>query len=154
MHEEVDVEELAGAVMALVNLIRRGQARAFDTELVAVMQLLGDGRALPPSEIADALGSPRSSVTRRIQALEVTGKIEIRPDPGDGRSYRVALSAAGQAELDSLASKGLKLFAAWVTDWTPSEVRTFSALARRLTDGAVMPSAPTRGNAWWREQQP
>lgn len=92
MHERVDVEEFAGAVMALVNLIRRGQAKAFDTELVAVMQLLGDGRALLPSEIADVLGSPRSSVTRRIQALEGTGKIEIRPDPDDGRSYRVAVS--------------------------------------------------------------
>ncbi|WP_232794160.1 MULTISPECIES: MarR family winged helix-turn-helix transcriptional regulator [Pseudofrankia] len=153
MHERTDIEEFSGAVMALVNLIRRGQARAFDTELVAVMQLLADGRALPPSEIAEALSSPRPSVTRRIQALEAAGKIEIHPDPDDRRSYRVALSAAGQAELDDLAAKGMKLFATWVSAWTPAEVRTFSALARRLTDGAVTPPAPARGNAWWREQQ-
>ncbi len=139
--------------MALVNLIRRGQARAFGTELVAVMELLGDGRVLAPSEIADALSSPRSSVTRRLQTLEAAEKIEIRPNPGDARSYRVALSPTGQAELDDLVAKGLELFAAWVTDWTPAEVRTFSALARRLTDGVVVPPAPARGNAWWREQQ-
>lgn len=58
MHERTDIEEFSGAVMALVNLIRRGQARAFDTELVAVMQLLADGRASPRAR------SPRLSAPR------------------------------------------------------------------------------------------
>ena len=33
-----NVQELAGSVMSLVQLINRGQARAFDVELAAVMQ--------------------------------------------------------------------------------------------------------------------
>ena len=40
MPSDRDVEEFTGAVMALVEVIRRGQSRAFNTEHVAVMQLL------------------------------------------------------------------------------------------------------------------
>jgi hypothetical protein len=53
--------------MALAEVTRRGQSRAFSAELVAVMQLLAGSDALLPSEIAAALDVPRSSITRRIQ---------------------------------------------------------------------------------------
>jgi DNA-binding MarR family transcriptional regulator len=145
-----DVEEFTGAVMALVEVIRRGQSRAFNTEQVAVMQLLAAGDPLPPSEIAAALGVPRSSITRRIQELQRTGKVEIRPSASDGRSYRVRLTPAGRAELDALAAKGRDLFAAWISGWTSEEISTFTALARRLT-GLPHP-APNRDRhgAWWK----
>jgi hypothetical protein len=43
-----EVEEFTGAVMALVEVIRRGQSRAFNTEQVAMMQLLAASDALLP----------------------------------------------------------------------------------------------------------
>ena len=136
--------------MALVEVIRRGQSRAFNTEQVAVMQLLAAGDPLPPSEIAAALGVPRSSITRRIQELQRTGKAEIEPSVSDGRSYRVWLTPAGRAELDALGAKGRELFATWIRDWTSEDIRTFAALARRLT-GLPHP-APNRDrhSAWWK----
>ena len=145
-----DIEEFTGAVMALVEVIRRGQSRAFNTEQVAVMQLLTASDALLPSEIAATLGVPRSSITRRIQELQRTGKVEIEPSVSDGRSYRVRLTRAGRAELDALEAKGRDLFAAWISDWTSEEVRTFTALARRLT--CLPRPAPTRERpgAWWK----
>jgi len=145
-----DIEEFTGAVMALVEVIRRGQSRAFNTEQVAVMQLLTASDALLPSEIAATLGVPRSSITRRIQELQRTGKVDIEPSVSDGRSYRVRLTRTGRAELDALEAKGRDLFAAWISDWTSEEVRTFTALARRLT-GLPRP-APTheRHGAWWK----
>ena len=152
MADHADIEEFAGAVMALVHLINRGQARAFDPALVAVTQLLSDGRPRPPSEIADALGSPRYAVSRRIQELRGAGKVEIEPDPRDGRSYQVSLTPAGRHELDELTAKGLALFASWVSHWTTEEIRTFSALARRLTDGAEKVRGERRRPPWWRER--
>jgi DNA-binding MarR family transcriptional regulator len=150
MSTQHDVEELTGAVMALVEVIRRGQSRAFNTEQVAVMQLLAGGDALLPSEIAAALDVPRSSVTRRVQELQRAGKVEIEPSASDGRSYRVRLAEAGRAELEQLAAKGRELFATWVSDWTPEEIRTFTALARRLTDVPRPPRARDRHGAWWK----
>jgi DNA-binding MarR family transcriptional regulator len=153
MPKDADIEEFAGAVIALVNLIKRGQAKAFDTDLVAVTQLLAEGQALLPSEIAEALGSPRSSVSRHIQALQSKGKVKIQPEPGDKRSYRVSLSPSGKQELDELSAKGLRLFAAWVSGWTTEEIQTFSMLARRLTAGVTPPKGERRRTAWWREQE-
>jgi DNA-binding MarR family transcriptional regulator len=146
-----DVGEFTGAVMALVEVIRRGQSRAFNTELVAVMQLLAGSDALLPSEIAAALGAPRSSITRRIQELQRTGKVGIEPSASDGRSYRVRLTQTGRAELDALETKGYELFAAWISDWSTEEIRTFTALARRLT--GLPRTAPTqeRHGAWWKD---
>ena len=136
--------------MALVEVIRRGQSRAFNTEQVAVMQLLAAGDPLPPSEIAAALSVPRSSITRRIQELQRTGKVEIRPSASDGRSYRVRLTPAGRAELDALEAKGRELFATWIGDWNSEEIRTFAALARRLTGLPHPAPARERQGAWWK----
>jgi DNA-binding MarR family transcriptional regulator len=152
-HDPADIEAFVGAVTALVTVIRRGQARAFDTELIAVTQLLADGRSRPPSEIADALGAPRSSITRRIQALQRTGRVEIHRDPEDGRSYRVAITPAGRRELRELVARGLDLFARWVSDWTTEEVRAYTALTRRLVPDPE-PLAGPRPTAWWRESAP
>jgi DNA-binding MarR family transcriptional regulator len=154
MARDRDVEEFTAAVMGLVDVIVRGQAKAFNTDLVAVMRLLVGGNRCSPSEIATALGVPRSSITDRIKQLEGDGKIHIDPDPSDRRSYRVGLTAAGTAEMDALNEKGRSLFAAWVSSWTNDEIRTFSALARRLT-GAPQPSPePQRREAWWKTSTP
>lgn len=145
-----DIDEFTGAVMALVEVIRRGQSRAFNTEQVAVMQLLAGSDALPPSEIAAALGVPRSSITRRIQELQRTAKAEIEPSVSDGRSYRVRLTRAGRAELDALEAKGRDLFATWISGWTSEEIHTFTALTRRLTGLPSPAPEPGRRGAWWK----
>lgn len=139
--------------MALVGVIRRGQSRAFNTEQVAVMQLLADGDALLPSEIAARLSTPRSSVSRRIQELQRADKVEIEPSASDGRSYRVRLAQAGHAELEQLAAKGRKLFAAWISDWSDEEIRTFTALALRLTGPPLAAHAQRRQGAWWKTSE-
>ena len=137
--------------MVLVDVIQKGLSRAFNTELVAVMRLLANGESRSPSQIAAALAVPRSSVTGRIQELQHAGQIEIEPDPADGRSYRVRLTLAGQTEIDALILQGRQVFAGWVSDWTSEEIRTFSALARRLTIASPQPSRePAQRTAWWK----
>jgi DNA-binding MarR family transcriptional regulator len=151
--EREEVAEFAGALMALVDIVKRGQAKAFDAELAAVTEVVYRHGSLTPNQIAAELGVPRSSVTRRVKALRKNGTVFIRPDPGDARSYHVQLSASGQDEMDRLVEEGLDRFAAWLTGWTPEEVRTFTALARRLAGEPSSQQAPPRKGAWWRHQQ-
>lgn len=147
-----NVQELAGAVMALVQLINRGQARAFDVELAAVMQLLLREGLLSPSEIARHLGVPRSSVTGRVKLLRESGWVEIHPDPDDGRSYLAGLTGAGEQEMSRLIGEGLEVFAAWTSDWSDEEIEAFTRLARRLTGQAPPPpAAQSRRDPWWRQ---
>ncbi|MGH3169522.1 MAG: MarR family winged helix-turn-helix transcriptional regulator [Trebonia sp.] len=150
---ERNVQELAGAVMALVQLVNLGQARAFDVELAAVMQLLLRDGLASPSEIARQLEVPRSSVTGRVRLLRESGWVEIRPDPDDGRSYLAGLTDAGEEEMSRLIDAGLEVFRAWTWDWSDEEMETFTRLARRLTGQAVPPPVGThsRRDPWWRQ---
>jgi DNA-binding MarR family transcriptional regulator len=152
-HRRRNVQELAGAVMALVQLINRGQARAFDVELAAVMQLLLREGLLTPSEIARELEVPRSSVTGRVKLLRESGKVEIRPDPDDGRSYLAGLTGAGEQEMNRLIDEGLEIFTTWTSDWSDEEIETFTRLTRRLLGQAPPPpaAAHSRRDPWWKQ---
>ncbi|WP_203917136.1 MarR family winged helix-turn-helix transcriptional regulator [Rugosimonospora africana] len=147
-----DVRALAGAVMTLVNQIRRGQAKAFNPELVAVLEVLARRGDLTPSELADALPAPASSVSRRVKALSEGGWVTVTPDARDRRSYRVVLSPAGRAELDRLIRQGLDVFAELIKDWNERDVREYTALTRRLTSAEPPPDPPAaRTHPWWKE---
>ncbi len=56
---------------------------------------LGDGRT--PIEIARAFQVPKTSMTHTIKVLEAKGYVEVRPNPGDGRSKCVFLTDKGRA---------------------------------------------------------
>jgi DNA-binding MarR family transcriptional regulator len=55
---------------------------------------LGDGRA--PMDMARAFQVPKTTLTHTLKGLEAEGLIEMRPNPGDGRSKLVYLTDAGR----------------------------------------------------------
>lgn len=59
---------------------------------------LGDGRA--PIDMARAFQVPKTSMTHTIKGLEAHGLVEVRPNPEDGRSKLVWLTAKGRAVRD------------------------------------------------------
>ncbi|GAB3404226.1 MarR family winged helix-turn-helix transcriptional regulator [Flindersiella endophytica] len=151
---DAEVAALAGAVMTLVNQVRRGQAKAFNPELVAVLEVLDARGELSPGELAEALPAPASSVSRRVRALGEQGWVEVTPSTADRRSYVVALSPAGRAELHRLRSDGLAVFAELVEDWSAEDVRTYVELTRRLASAKPPPDTPsTRAHPWWKEDR-
>lgn len=66
---------------------------------------VGDGRT--PLAIAGAFQVPKTSMTHSLAVLEQAGLIEIRKNPGDGRSKLVHITDAGrkfrQDAIDALA---------------------------------------------------
>ena len=140
--------------MTLVNQIRRGQAKAFNPELVAVLEVLAANGEMTPTELSEALPAPASSVSRRIRALSEAGSVAVTAGTRDRRSYRVDLTAAGRAELERLRRQGLAVFAALIEDWSSQDVRTYVALTRRLAGARPASDAPQpRTRAWWRESR-
>lgn len=83
--------------------------RALDAELgshhgvgLAELRLLGVLAARPlarlrPTDLASELGITASGVTRAVLPLVKRGILKREPVPGDARSSRVALTAAGRA---------------------------------------------------------
>lgn len=60
---------------------------------------------LSPSELADREGIRRPSATRLVAKLEEEGFVAREPDPEDGRSFRVSLTAAGVAHIHDVRSR-------------------------------------------------
>ncbi|WP_296665845.1 MarR family winged helix-turn-helix transcriptional regulator [Demequina sp.] len=84
------------AFLALNELIYRGVAR--------------------PAELADALDTGRSNVSKILQRLEHAGLVVRGRDPGDGRSVVVVLTADGRdvgSRILRAVDQSSKLFSTW-----------------------------------------
>jgi DNA-binding MarR family transcriptional regulator len=63
----------------------------------------------PATKIAPALGMEARSLTRMLKSLEEKGWICRKPDPTDGRSIRIFLTALGKEKRD-LSRKAVREF--------------------------------------------
>jgi DNA-binding MarR family transcriptional regulator len=57
---------------------------------------IGTEGPLTPTELSRELGMPLSTALFRVRRLEERGHVERIPNPDDGRSYLLRLSASGQ----------------------------------------------------------
>src|SRR4029450_13971059 len=129
-----DVEQLVAALFAVTSGLDRARRQIPDAAALSVLQVLAwaerqePPQQVRPKQIAAALGVHRSAVTHQLQALEEAGQVSLTVDPADRRSWFVALTDTGRAELDRLTTVGLDRFAAFVADWDAQEVRTLTRL--------------------------
>ena len=150
-----DVEQLVAALFAVTSGLERARRQVPDAAALSVLQVLAWADRNPPAQqvrpkdIATALGVHRSAVTHQLQALEEAGQVTLTVDPADRRSWFVALTNSGRAELDRLTSIGLDRFASFVADWDAQEVRTLTFLlvkfeASKAEVGRRAPPSRTR----------
>ncbi|WP_264212336.1 MarR family winged helix-turn-helix transcriptional regulator [Leisingera thetidis] len=99
--------------------------------------LLAAGREglATPSEIAAFIGIDRTAASRALRQMEAQGLITRSSGTGDGRSIRVALTAAGQAALQAvlpIAQENAAHFEAKLTEIELAGLR--QAAAKLLQD--------------------
>ena len=129
-----DVEQLVAALFAVTSGLDRARRQIPDAAALSVLLVLAWAernqpvQQVRPKDIATALGVHRSAVTHQLQALEETGQVTLTVDPADRRSWFVALTDTGRAELERLTTIGLDRFASFVADWDVQEVRTLTRL--------------------------
>lgn len=136
---EDDVEigrRLAGAMFGLgkqqASLGHRMSKLGVDRStiiLLKTMVALGPSRS---SELAAAVHSDPSTVSRQVAALVRDGLVERRADPEDGRASVLAPTAAGVELLEEQRRRlGLAL-ARVVKQWDPEDVSRFLELLERF----------------------
>jgi DNA-binding MarR family transcriptional regulator len=93
-----------------------------------------------PTEMATWLGMPATTVSTYVARFLERGLVERRPNPDDGRSYVLLLSAEGNALVDSVAAR-LTAVAREVAAESPVELSqiadalaTLDAAGRRVLD--------------------
>jgi DNA-binding MarR family transcriptional regulator len=109
---------------------------------LVVNQLIYRGAARP-TDLADAIDTGRSNMSKIVARLEDAGLVVRAPDPNDSRAVVVILTPAGRVIggriLDAAA------LAPALADWDDDEVRTLTRLVVRLAhDLDALPDHPLR----------
>jgi DNA-binding MarR family transcriptional regulator len=97
----------------------------------ALASIKRDG-PLTPSELAEIERVKRPSMTRTLACLDRQGLIERTPDPADGRSSLVSISAAGRERLALLRRRKSAYLARRLEALDPEEVATLARAAEIL----------------------
>ena len=96
--------------------------------------ILASEGALRPSDLAAALLTGASNVSKLLAHLEGLGFVERHPDAGDARVVRVHLTDSGRAVAEATIAAADRTIEFMTHDWTEDEVRTYAAQTRRLAE--------------------
>lgn len=107
----------------------------------AVYTLGLHGGSSRPSEMADSLQLTRPSTSKLIARLGDAGLVRSAPDPSDGRSSIVALTASGQEVFDRLSTAGEQMILHSLSAWPATDTAQLAALVGRFVDGLVSEQA-------------
>jgi DNA-binding MarR family transcriptional regulator len=137
-----DLRELVDTFIHLMRSFNKAKARLLvaaehDIEWSAYLLLRSVARGEGPmraAELAGALQSDRSTVSRQVAALVKDGYLERRADPADGRASLLVLTARAEELLAKHDRNRLEYFARVVEGWTDSDLKQFGALLQRFTE--------------------
>jgi|SRR5690606_18208221 len=94
-----------------------------------------DPAGLRPAELAERLRVSRATATVLVDGLERDGLVARRPDPGDRRARRVALTRAGRARARAIAPVHAARLAAVTRALDAGERAQLLALLEKLRSG-------------------
>ncbi len=156
-----DAEDLTALVKAVHGLLSRtGSASTMDAALQASgFPLPGDQAAFMllhhvanlgpsrPTDVADAMKTGRSNVSKIARRLEDAGLLQRRPDPRDVRQVRLHLTDAGRAIGARVVALSVTHFTAALADWPAADVRELRRLLTSLDHAlaAALPAADAPG---------
>lgn len=104
-------ERAAGLRLAVVRMARRlrqeaaGEADGMSPTATAALATIERRGPLTPSELAALERVKRPTATRTLGLLRRAGLVESTPDPSDGRSSLVTVTAAGRERLRRLRGR-------------------------------------------------
>lgn len=87
------------------------------------------------SALAERLTADKGLVSRSVSELEELGLVDRTPDPADGRSRLIAVTALGTERLTAArAPHEGRMFAA-LREWSLDDIRHFTTLVHALATG-------------------
>ncbi len=85
-----------------------------------------------PTDMADAIGTGRSNVSKIVRRLEDAGLVGRMPDPDDGRQSRIALTAVGRDAARRILSVSSRAYEVIFDDWSDEDFDQLQALVVRM----------------------
>jgi DNA-binding MarR family transcriptional regulator len=125
MHNQAAADPIGTIELELIKLVRHLETFGRRSSLYVrvdragylAMRVLDDLGPVSTNVLAQALHLDASTVTRQVAALERAGLVARRPDPADGRSSTIGLTAEGHRSMDEVAQERRRCIEALVEDW-------------------------------------
>ncbi len=132
MDETADLigRDLARLLRTVARL--RHQTDMGTTSVLGVLLERGPQRV---GEIAQALGTDPSTVSRKVAALVDAGLAERRVDPDDGRAHLLAATVAGERQCVDGRRRRMDLVASVLSGWPEDSRRQLATLLGQFADG-------------------
>jgi DNA-binding MarR family transcriptional regulator len=106
-----------------------------DMAVAYVLGLLMEKGPQRVGEIAQALGTDPSTVSRKVAALVDAGLVERRVDPDDGRAHLLAATALGERTCVEGRRHRIDLVTAVLSEWPEESRLQLAELLARFADG-------------------
>jgi DNA-binding MarR family transcriptional regulator len=105
---------------------------------------LAAGQPMRPSDLAHALGTGASNVSKILKRLEVEGLVVRETAPDDTRSTLIILTPAGKAAARHIYDLGDDMIAQVLAAWSPRDIARYTELTKRFTADAIAASENLR----------
>jgi len=115
-------------------LRRSGGPAQIDVAALMLLHRLACEGPRRPSDLAADAGLDLSTVSRHIRSLDEDGLIMREPDPSDGRSFHLSLTAKGCGLMVEALRRREESVARALTAWDDGDVATLHRLLGRLAD--------------------
>ena len=140
-----DTTELAGqlrvVIARLARILRQQDQSGLAPTLLAALTTIGRLGPLTFGELAAHEQVAAPTVTKAVQKLEAKGLVARRPDPDDGRVWRVAITAAGRRQLEQNRRRRTAWLATRLGELEPDEIDRLAA-AIDVLEGLTNAEAP------------
>ena len=131
---ELLMEEVFRFGRALRVAVSTGDDRTeLPAALVGVLGTLATHGECRQSELANAMCTSQSVLSRQLAELVDAGHVVRTPDPDDGRATRVRVSDAGLACLDRIKEHRVARLSRMLGDWDEDQANAALDSIRRLT---------------------
>ena len=110
------------------------QGKRYAENPIIVMMAVRLASPLSPSELSRAVGMQKGSLTTIIRSLCLSGLIERRDTPGDERSYRLLITAAGREFAEHMAAQRRAGFRELFADLPQAQARQIVSALDTLID--------------------
>jgi DNA-binding MarR family transcriptional regulator len=115
-------------------LRRAGGPEHTDIAAVLILHRLASEGPRRPSDLAVDVGLDLSTVSRHVKALDDAGLTDRRPDPQDGRSFRLSITDQGSALLAAALRRREDVVDQALARWDADDAGTLRRLLGRLAD--------------------
>jgi DNA-binding MarR family transcriptional regulator len=143
----IDADRIGQQFVRLFRVVARMRHQGSDVAVEHVLAELLERGPQRVGELAQALGTDPSTVSRQVTALVEAGMVERRADPGDGRAHLLAATETGAHRCDAGRRRRIEVVAKVLAGWSTEDRQRLAELLGRLADDLHTNTPPARDTA-------